>query len=234
MMKMFENELFINLIAVLFTAYLIVILDTLRSLKHNRKLKESFKLITNGIKDDTIKTKDDIFLIYKTITSNLIFADFLEKYIIYIRKTKEEQDAAEIKVDANFFNRTNNFIKEIIDEERQDKPFEGVDNYEQRLLNLIDNAAKCGEKESAHNNLADLAISIKNNQAKLKKATRLNAWSIPISIVSIIITICIWWFGRTSISTQDLKVIKQDDKKTLIELIDSLNHIQYKNDSQQH
>lgn len=233
-MKMLENELFIGVIAAFFTAYIVVVLDILRSSKHNRKLKESFKLITNGIKDDTVKTKDDIFLIYKTISSNLTFADFLEKYIIYLRKNKEEQDPAEIKVDAKFFNRTNNFIKEIIDEERQDKPFEGVDNYEQRLLNLIDNAAKCGEKESAHRNLADLAISIKNNQAKLKKATRLNAWSIPMSIASIIITVCIWWFGRTSISTQDLEVIKQENKKTQIELIDSLHHIQYKNDSQQH
>lgn len=101
-------------------------------------------------------------------------------------------------------------------------------------MNLIDNAAQCGEKESAHNNLADLAISIKNNQAKLKKANRLNAWTIPTSIISIIITVCIWWFGRTSISTQDLEVIKQENKKTQIELIDSLRHIQYKNDTQQH
>lgn len=227
MIEGFENELFIAII-IIFTAYLFIILDILRSLKYKRKLKESFKLITNGIKDDTVKTKDDIFLIYKIITSNLTFADFLDKYIIYLRKNKEEQNASEIKVDANFFNKTNNFIKEIIEEERQDKPFEGVDNYEQRLLNLIDNAAKCGEKESAHSNLADLAISIKNNQAKLKKAARINVWSIPISILSIIITVSIWCFGRTSISTQDLGVIKQENKKNLIELIDSLHHIQYK------
>lgn len=231
---MFESELFIGVITVFFAVYIYIILETLINLKYKRKLKESFKLITNGIKDDTVKTKDDIFLIYKTISSNLTFANFLEKYIIFLRKNKEEQNTAEIKVDANFFNRTNNFIKEIIDEERQDKPFEGVDNYEQRLLNLIDNAAQCGEKESAHNNLADLAISIKNNQAKLKKANRLNAWTIPTSIISIIITVCIWWFGRTSISTQDLEVIKQENKKTQIELIDSLRHIQYKNDTQQH
>lgn len=59
---------------------------------------------------------------------------------------------------------------------------------------------------------------------KLKKAARINTWSIPISIISIIITVCIWWFGRTSIST--LKTIKQDNKSALIEVIDSLHHTQ--------
>lgn len=112
-MKMFESELFIGVITVFFAVYIYIILETLINLKYKRKLKESFKLITNGIKDDTVKTKDDIFLIYKTISSNLTFANFLEKYIIFLRKNKEEQNTAEIKVDANFFNRTNNFIKEI-------------------------------------------------------------------------------------------------------------------------
>jgi len=193
---------------------------------YKNKLKRSFKLITKGIEDDTIKNKDDIFLIYKSIISELTFADFLDKYIIYLRKNKDERDTTEIKIDAGLFNRISIFIKKIVDEERQDKPFEGVDNYEQRLLNLIDDAAQCGEKKSVHNNLSDLATSIKINQMKLKKAARINTWSIPISIISIIITVCIWWFGRTSISTKDLKTIKQDNKSALIEVIDSLHHTQ--------
>ena len=212
--------------------YIVIVYTWWKRMKYRSQRNRSFKQITNGIEDDTINKKEDIFLIYKSTMIDLTFVDFLDEYIIYLRKNKDEKTDAEIKVDANLFNRISAFIKKIVDEECQEKPFEGVDSYEKRLLNIIDEAAQCGEKNSVHSNLKDLAVSIKNNQKKLKTASRINIWSIPISIISIIITVCIWWFGRTSISTKDLETIRQDNKAALIEVMDSLQNIQHKYDSQ--
>lgn len=136
--EIFNNEWETILLTLYLVAifYMFIVFTARKRRVYKNKLKRSFKLITKGIEDDTIKNKDDIFLIYKSIISELTFADFLDKYIIYLRKNKDERDTAEIKIDAGLFNRISIFIKKIVDEERQDKPFEGVDNYEQRLLNL--------------------------------------------------------------------------------------------------
>ena len=212
--------------------YIVIVYTWMKRRKYKTNLHKSFKLITKGIEDDTVNNKDDIFLIYKSVPTDSTFADFLDEYIIYLRNNKDERDNAEVKVDAYLFNRISELIKSIVDEERQEKPFEGVDSYELRLLNVIDEAAQSGEKKSVHNNLKDLAVSIKNNQKKLKTASLINAWSIPISVISIIITVCIWWFGRTSISIKDLETIKHDNKAAIIEVLDSLQSSKIKNDNQ--
>lgn len=215
-----------------FLVYIVFVFTWMKRMKYKNKIKRSFKLITKGFEDDTINNKDDILLIYKSVMSYYTLADFLDEYIIYLRNNKDEKENADVKIDVDLFNKIRKFIKSIVDEERQEKPFEGVDSYELRLLTVIDEAAQSGEKKSVHNNLKDLAVSIKNNQKKLKTASLINAWSIPISVISIIITVCIWWFGRTSISIKDLETIKHDNKAAIIEVLDSLQSSKIKNDNQ--
>lgn len=215
-----------------FLVYIVFVFTWNKRMKYKNKIKRSFKLITKGVEDDTINNKDDILLIYKSVMSYYTLADFLDEYIIYLRNNKDEKENADVKIDVDLFNKIRKFIESIVDEERQEKPFEGVDSYEQRLLNIIDEAAQSGEKKSVHNNLKDLAVSIKNNQKRLKSANLINVCSIPATIISIIITLFIWWFGRTSISTKDLETIKQDNRAVFIEVIDSLQNRHIENDNQ--
>lgn len=215
-----------------FLVYIVFVFTWMKRMKYKNKIKRSFKLITKGVEDDTINNKDDILLIYKSVMSYYTLADFLDEYIIYLRNNKDEKENADVKIDVDLFNKIRKFIKSIVDEERQEKPFEGVDSYEQRLLNIIDEAAQSGEKKSVYNNLKDLAVSIKNNQKRLKSANLINVCSIPATIISIIITLFIWWFGRTSISTKDLETIKQDNRAVFIEVIDSLQNRHIENDNQ--
>ena len=83
-----------------------------------------------GFRAETIHGREDIRLIYKCSKIPLAFVDYLEGFIFYLRET--------MQVDKEDFNKINTFICEIASDERKDKPFEDVEQYDQRLLKAID------------------------------------------------------------------------------------------------
>jgi len=70
----------------------------------------------------------------------------------------------------------------------------------------IEESAKKAEFTSLNNNLEDLSIVIENNQKALDKARMTNKWSIPISVIGILLTLFIWLYG-SSLSDKDVQRI---------------------------
>lgn len=210
----FDNNFILALIIMLyiFVIMYFMVFIKYRALKRKRyKLTNAFDLITEGFSKDTIEDTNDIQLIFKRCVANyfenMSFADFLERYIIELHSSNIE--TAELKS-------IKRKIKVIIEDERREKPFDGVNDHERRLLSAIEDGAKHGETSSITHNLDELAIILKGNQKKLKTAIVTNNWTIPISIVGLILTIATWYFSSTSISQEDMNKLN-DNIRTSIE-----------------
>lgn len=180
--------------------------------KRKDRVKKSYRLLQQGLKDETISGKDDILLIYKCSRLPMSFVDYLEGFIFYLRNEKQ--------VNVEDFIKINAFICEIVSEEWQEKPFEGIGQYEQFLLKSIDEIVENENKNKTliRNSLTQLAMSIEKSQKKIRQLRRKNMWSIAFSIISVIITI---WFGVKSVSKKDLEAMKNDTTSPLIEVNES-------------
>lgn len=200
---LYDNFLF------LYFAFIVVYfcLMALLASKRKDKVKKSYRLLQQAFKDETISGKDDILLIYRYSKLPMPFVDYLDGFIFYLRNER---------VNTEEFSKINAFICKIASEEWQEKPFEGVGQYEQWLLKSID--AVVENKTLIRNSLVQLAASIKQSKKKIKQLTSRNKWSIVFSIISVIITI---WFGVQSVSKNDLETMNDDTKSTLIEFIES-------------
>ncbi len=206
----FKDNLIFIIYVLLVLCYVCIMLSLNRI--GNNRVRRSYKILRQGFIDKTVLSKDDIRLIYKCSKISMPFVDYLEGFIFYLRDSVQE--------DKTNFNEINATISKIASEERQEKPFEDVEQYEKQLLKTIDEAVQNGEKQSVHNELRHLATSIKNSQKKIKQLTRTNMWSVPASIIGALITIIIWWFGRTSISKKDIETIKENTRTVVIETLD--------------
>ena len=211
-----------NFYSTLIILYLFCILDILLILilkrkRSQKKIKEAFEILNKGFANGTIEDTKDIQLIHKQCVANLseglTFAVFLEKYIIALQKS--ELEAARL-------NAIKNIIKKNIEEERCEKPFDGINDHERRLLSAIEDCAKRNETTSITHNLDELSIVLKNNQTRLHNAVITNRWTVPISIIGVILTIVIWIFGSTNVSQKDIEKISANTCSKIIEKQDSL------------
>lgn len=179
--------------------------------------KMGYKLLKRGILNGTVRNAGDIRGIHGHSASSMPFINYLHEFIFYLRKTMQN--------DCDNFNKINIFIDEIILEEQMKTPFGDVEQYEQQLLKAIEDAAQNGEKQLIHSELGHLATSIKNSQKKIKNLNQIKTWSIPFSIVSVLITVGLWLLG-TPISKKDLETIKDNTRSVLVEVLDSSHTMQ--------
>ena len=175
--------------------------------------EKAYGLLLKGNEHNTLNN-NAISLIYKRMIErkydNVSYLDFLESFIIYVRQ--EDNDGALTK-------RIEDLIHPILEKERAEKPYPCVKERERRILLAIEDSAAKGETASLKNNLEDLSTVIENNQKSLDRARTTNKWTIPISIVGIILTVFIWLYG-TSLSEKDVQRISNQIYSTVL---DSLN-----------
>lgn len=191
----------------------------IRTKKEDERLQDAYEMLDRGFAENTFQDDDDIFLVYrKIITSHfsISYTDFLEYYIIYLRKRNTESG-----VIVNVSNK----IKEIIKNENSKKPFEGVNDHERRLLMTIEEAAKNNEKTSIMSSLTELSDILISNQARLKSAITTNHWTIPLSIIGFVLTFISFIFSFMPLN-KDNKLTVDDIKTTMIEVIQQKDEIQ--------
>ena len=109
-------------------------------------------------------------------------------------------------------------ITPILDKEREEKPFCNINDRERRILLAIEDAVKKNETNSIKHTLVDLSMVIESNQKALEKAERTNRWSIPISIIGVLLTLFIWFYG-SSLSERDIERISTQITTTISEQI---------------
>ena len=175
--------------------------------------EQAYGLLLKGIEHNTLNS-NTIRLIYKRMIErkyeHITYLDFLESFVIFVRQ--EDNDGA-------LTQRIEDLINPILEKERAEKPYPCVKERERRILLAIEDSATKGETTSLKNNLEDLSIVIENNQKSLDRAQTTNKWTIPISIIGIILTVFIWLYG-SSLSEKDVQRISNQIYTTVL---DSLN-----------
>lgn len=185
------------------------------------KAEEAFNLLKKGYEQKNL-SEASIRLIYDRLIPNssydniIPYIDFLESFLIYIRKEDSDGDLTKS---------IETLIYPILQKEKEEKPYTGVQEGERRILLAIEESANKSELSSLKKHLEDLAVLIQNNQRSLDKAERTNKWTIPTSIVGVFLTV---FFGLysiwgTSISSKEVQNISEKVSKKVTWTIDSIN-----------
>lgn len=185
--------------------------------------KEAFELLKRGYDQNTLNEKA-IRLIYNQFLSNLnlynySFVGFLEAFLIYIRK----EDS-----DGNVTKNIEELVNPLLDKERAEKPYSGINEGERRILLAIEEAASQNELTSLKRHITDLSVVIENNQEALKKAEATNKWTIPTSIIGVILTLVfgIYGFWGPSISSKEIDRISEKVSQHVTSSVDSISNQQ--------
>ncbi len=197
-----------------------------RTSKIKEKEKEAFELLKRGYDQNTLNDKA-IRLIYNKLLSKLnslydyTFVGFLEAFLIYIRK--EDSDGTVTK-------NIEDLVNPLLDKERAEKPYSGINEGERRILLAIEEAASKEEFTSLKRHITDLSVVIENNQKALKRAEATNKWTIPTSIVGVILTVVFGIYGlrNPSLSSKEIDRISDKLSKQVNISVDSISNQQIK------
>lgn len=199
-------SLFISIYVALFALMITMRKSRYRSEKSDKEY--AYELLLKGNEQKTLND-GSIFLIYKRSISrkyeHMSYMDFLESFLMYVRQKDE---------DGTLTQSISKIIEPILEKEKIEKPFSNIKERERRLLLAVENSASKGETSSLKNNLTDMSIVIENNQKELDKARAINRWSIPISVLGILLTLFIWLYG-SSLSDKDVQRISAQICTTL-------------------
>lgn len=193
--------------------YLLLSLYYFKTVASNNqeRLKKSFNLMITAFKQNSQLDNEDIFLIYNDFAQktsrNISYEKYLESFIIYVRSNEK---------DYPFINSIIEHLKPILNKEKEEQPFSNVEERERLLLLSIDQSVKNKEITSVPNNLRNLSLTIQKTQNELKQAKKINRWSIPISVIGVILTIISMFLGYFS-SNSDIEKISSGVAKHLSE-----------------
>ncbi len=192
-------------------------------LKRNKK--KAFSIIDKLLEDiqrsdgtDKQGLIDDaLTLIYKKLfkVDSMTLLSFIEDYML--NRLKEDGGNLER------YGSAKSILDPIVDEERKKLPYNGIGGIEQGTMYSIEDILKDKpELESVRVKLAELADSIRNDRMNLEKAKRLNTWTIPLAIISFLLTI-IAFFGGTKISKKDFDKFDEHVSAVMSRTLDSLS-----------
>jgi hypothetical protein len=207
------NERLVLLFSLFISIYvaLFALMITMRKSRYRREKSDkeyAYELLLKGNEQNTLND-GSISLIYKRCISkryeHISYMDFLESFLMYVRQKDE---------DGTLTQSISKIIEPILEKEKIEKPFSNIKERERRLLLAVENSASKGETSSLKNNLTDLSIVIENNQKALDRARAINRWSIPISVIGILLTLFIWLYG-SSLSDKDVQRISAQICTTL-------------------
>ena len=198
----------------LYVAIVTFFMTYIRGKRHYRKSKRdsAYDLIKKGIEEGSFDNDAEIFLVYKKLAQGdehyNSYADFLESFLIYVRKNVDKDTILIIS----------RRITPILNKAREEKPYCNIKDRERRILLAIEDAFKKNETNSIKHALTDLSMIIESNQNALERARRTNKWSIPISIVGVLLTLFIWLYG-SSLSDRDVERLSTNISTTITKKI---------------
>lgn len=201
----FSDEKIIMLITTVLGMYVtvFVMMATMMKRKTYRKRadkEKAYDLLLKGYKQQTL-SDNAIFLIYKRMIAPrydyISYVDFLESFILFVRQND---------TDGKLTKAITEIINPILEKEKAEKPYSNVKERERRILLAIEKSLNKGETTSLKNNLDDLSGVIENNQKALDRARKTNKWTVPISIIGVLLTLFIWLYG-SSLSNKDVERI---------------------------
>lgn len=194
-MESFSDPIFIFYVSILIILGVTSLIDQYIKEKRNNEIdKYNYILLIKGIKQGTLN-EESVYLIFKESNKkrgSLFFKTpysylkFLDSFLYYIR---------EVDSDGTLTKSSNDIIKPIIEKIKEDDPYSNVNERERRILvsisDTINKSAQltASEKTAVKHNLEDLALALEENQTTLEKSKKTNKWSIPLSIISTLLTL---------------------------------------------
>lgn len=171
----------------------------------NRKLNNEnafYETLIGGLRSGMINTMEDVINVYKATfdlsTEDLEFRYSLSKYlrrtliIILNRKNKFGGD----EVDNNIVAEWKDKITEFISYTEKTSPYADLPVSERNILNDISEFMINNNMEASKRKLEELVSLILARNETLKKITDINKWTVPLSIIGVVLTII---FGFISI-----------------------------------
>lgn len=210
-------------LAIFAVSYLFLLINSMRRRARIRKTKETYELITNGLKDGTVSTENDIRRIYEVYGMAdyyYTFASFLDKYLVFLLREKDEkiQYSKDDKLEGKIsYQDINTLLSGIIKRERTEKPYEGVNEYERKLLQDIETAADNNRPTEVKSGLSYLANALMESQKTNSKENRRNRLltiiGVIVTVLSLIAAIIIFFIqNNRSLTSKD---VKQDMKEVI-------------------
>ncbi|MBN2788419.1 MAG: hypothetical protein JXQ69_08885 [Paludibacteraceae bacterium] len=185
--------------------------------KEQKNKEKLFDEIDKKFKAGLIKSKEDLLIIINSFSRqyNNVYSlgPILEDYITYRLNEKNDVETP-VKYD---------LLKTIINQENKEKPYENIPDEERRLFLAINDNIKYKDFDVIKFNLHELSMLISTRHKSFKKIARANKWSIPIAIISLIITV---FFGIIQIFPNAENKKLQESNRALIEKINYNDSIQ--------
>jgi hypothetical protein len=209
--KKFFLQKVTSLIIVATSSFVLVFLvndSILPKLKSNdlkssvKAYEEDFYKTTNALIDQEDSLSININSIKKIFNSidrksngklfNYGFINVLEDYSVYLLTTETEKD------NNNFY-----LIVNLINEELKGEPFNQLKSEQKRILLNLQNSLKTQDVKNGMYNLNELNDVLRIQNENIEKLERQNAWSIPLAIIGVILTLL---FGIISLVKSFRKV----------------------------
>ncbi|OIR25695.1 hypothetical protein [Bathymodiolus thermophilus thioautotrophic gill symbiont] len=180
---------FFSFAIVTYASLLYVLLQRVKNRKENQQ-KRFIKLLSNGIKKEMVVTFEDVEDIYKgvckinnsnTETDKSKLARWLREFLLdLLEKPKENEfdNYLEIKT----------CIAVFIKKAEAESPHSNLPELERNIIRDIENYINSQNTEYAKQKLNELIAAIQIRDESIKKLQGIAKWSIPLSIVGLILT----------------------------------------------
>lgn len=189
----------------------------------SEKAEKFYKMLMKSLENDLINNIDDVMNTYSGITGFSYSKDEkryylgrrLRGFLVYMLK----QDSIEKEILKKWKDIVTGFINEL----ETEAPYAEVPSSERRVLLEINRSINNEEYGGIKGRLDDLAGMIQNRNEEKNRATRINRWSVPLTVIGLFLTIT---FGALSLyltfrPTKDVVLSKtpvQQTDKTSVQI----------------
>lgn len=191
------------------------------SLKRRRQYTKVFNRLVTGICQGAVQDEKDIKCIYETSfnTSYIQYIDFLKRFKSWLGMNNAKDHPADNLIKAA------NFIKPIIDAELEREPYEGLSNDDKSAFTSIENLiAKSDYCDAIKTHLATISKSLRSSNESVKSNSLLNRFALGVSIASILVTVGLQFFTKTSLSKESIESINNNTKQQIELAVDSIRN----------
>lgn len=144
-----------------------------------------FEILQEKFKNGLIKDVDDIVIVLnslnRTYQTNVTLSDILEDFLTHMS----------CKIEVGQYD----LIKNIIRIENEEKPYADVPAEEKRILENVGSALRNNDLETVKNNLHELGTVLTNKTRIYKRLEKMNRWSVPLAVISLLFTLLFGWKG---------------------------------------
>jgi hypothetical protein len=189
-----NNEWFSIVVSIAVVAgYAVAVSKLFNKISERKQIEEKrfLKALSNGIKTGIVTEFSDIENIYKGVrgasgdeeSNKARLAKWLRQYLLSLFENDgdntETEIARKIKIE----------ITKYIEQVEKTTPHAGLPDLERSIIRDIDTYLSIENKDAAKRKIDELVAAIQVREESLKKLESTNKWSVPLSVIGLILTV---------------------------------------------